>query len=72
MSQAATQSSQLDQLQVERMVAELVQYFLIMEQRKFPVKRTDVLKLLNLKGHSATKAYKTVMTEARKYLNEVR
>lgn len=53
------------------MVAEVVQYFLIMEQRKFPIKRSDVVKLLNLKGHSLTKTYKTVMTEVGKYLNDV-
>ena len=54
---------------VDRLVSEVVQYFLIMEQKKFPVKRADIVKLLH--GISQ-KNYKTVISHAQKYLDEVR
>lgn len=55
----------------DRMVAEVVQYFLVMEQKRFPVKRADITKLLNLKGVATAKAFKAVMAQAGQYLNDV-
>ena len=62
---------QMDNQDIERMVAEVVQYFLIMEQKKFPVRKQDITKLLNLKGNSM-KTFKSVLTASDKYLEDVR
>jgi len=61
---------QMDNQDIERMVAEVVQYFLIMEQKKFPVRKQDITKLLNLKGNSM-KTFKSVLTASDKYLEDV-
>lgn len=50
-------------------MAEVIQYFLIMEQKKFPVKRNDVMKLVP--GISA-KNFKTVIAQAQTYLDDVK
>lgn len=55
-------------IDLDRMVAEVIQYFLIMEQKKFPVKRNDVMKLVP--GISA-KNFKTVIAQAQTYLDDV-
>ena len=55
---------------IDRMVAEVVQYLLIMEQKKFPVRKQEITKLLNLKGNSL-KTFKLVLTASNKYLDEV-
>ena len=52
------------------MVTEVVQYLLIMEQKKFPVKKQEITKLLNLKGNSL-KTFKSVLSASDKYLEEV-
>lgn len=51
------------------MVAEVIQYFLIMEQKRFPVKRNDLMKLVH--GMSA-KNLKTVIAKAQTYLDDVK
>lgn len=55
---------------IDRMVTEVVQYLLIMEQKKFPVKKQEITKLLNLKGNSL-KTFKSVLSASDKYLEEV-
>lgn len=52
------------------MVAEVIQYFLVMEQKKFPVKKADITKLLQSKSISP-KLFTTVVSQAGKYLDSV-
>ncbi len=65
------QSSQLPEgTEIDRMVAEVIQYFLIMEQKKFPVKKIDITKLLALKGNSM-KTFKAVIAKSGEFLENV-
>lgn len=66
MSQSQLPSAQ----DIDRMVTEVVQYLLIMEQKKFPVKKQELTKLLNLKGNSL-KTFRLVLSASDKYLEEV-
>lgn len=70
-STSQSQHTQEDDLSdIDRLVAEVIQYFLVMEQKKFPVKKADITKLLQGKGLSA-KVFKTVISQAGKYLDNV-
>ena len=65
------QASQLPEgTEIDRMVAEVIQYFLVMEQKKFPVKKIDITKLLSLKGNSM-KTFKAVMAKSGEFLENV-
>lgn len=72
-----THASQQSQTQdssdydVERMVTEVIQYLLISERKRLPVKKADITKHLALKGNTA-KIFKTVMVAAGKFLEDVR
>lgn len=70
MSQAVSQQLP-DSSEIDRMAAEVIQYFLIMEQKKIPVKKVDLTKILNLKGNSM-KTFKAVMAKAGKFFEDVR
>ena len=52
---------------IDRLVSEVIQYFLVMEQKRFPVRKADINKIFSGKA----KSFKAVMAKAGKYLDEV-
>ena len=65
-----SQAPDVNAHEIARYTTEVLQYFLIMEQKRFPVKKADITKMLGLKGNS-NKTFKAVMTQASKYLENV-
>ncbi len=64
-----SQKSPEETQDIDRLVAEVIQYFLVMEQKRFPVKKVDITKLIN--GKCSPKTFKAIMAQAAKYLNDV-
>ena len=56
--------------ELKRMTSEVVQYFLIMEQKRYPVKKADITKLLGLKGNS-NRTFKAVIEKVGDLLENV-
>lgn len=56
--------------ELKRMTTEVVQYFLIMEQKRYPVKKADITKLLGLKGNS-NRTFRAVIEQVEEILNNV-
>lgn len=52
------------------MTTEVVQYFLIMEQKRYPIKKADITKLLGLKGNS-NQTFKAVIEKVEELLENV-
>lgn len=59
-----------EDVELERMVAQMVQYMLVAEQRKLPVKKSELVKALQLRG-STSKTFKTVVAEAGQLLTNL-
>ncbi|XP_019626418.1 PREDICTED: non-structural maintenance of chromosomes element 3 homolog [Branchiostoma belcheri] len=68
LTQAQRAAESLSRQEIERKVNEVVQFFLIMEQKKAAVKRADITKHI-LKEHS--KVFPVVLEKAKKKLREV-
>lgn len=64
------ESQDLNHYDLDRMVTEVVQYLLISEQKRLPVKKADITKLIGLRG-SQSKNFKAIMTAAGKFLEQV-
>lgn len=56
--------------ELKRMTTEVVQYFLIMEQKRYPIKKADITKLLGLKGNS-NQTFKAVIEKVEELLENV-
>ncbi|XP_071960645.1 non-structural maintenance of chromosomes element 3 homolog [Antedon mediterranea] len=68
LTQAQKATANLSKDVINKMVSELVQYMLIMEQKKIPIKRTDINKHV-LKDNS--KAYTEIFRQAKERLKNV-
>ena len=65
-----SQAPDVNAHEIRRYTTEVIQYFLIMEQKRFPVKKADITKLLSLKGN-ANKTFRAIIAQAGTILENV-